>query len=767
VDSSRIGAFFRRRRWTILTGFASVMVSVTALTFLLPKTYESSASFLVEQHQTAPAEVPVLAVLERLGDVASRQTEVELVQSRRVVEPVVEAGALHVSIDGPDGDLRPAELFRWFSAGPDAWPGDYEVQVTADGRTEIRDADTGSTLAAAGPDQPIDFANVSAGAPTNVPAGSKFDLTILPFAEAVEQTRKRLDVTAVHREADLVEVTCSGRTPEGTQWLCDAISDSYLALRAELQQAEATAAADFLADQTRLVGLRLAESEDSLRAYTQRTRAVALDTRAAEGVRQNAAIWAEREQLRAERAALASLIEQIEGDVTRGTRKYRDLAAFPTFLKTQNQIVTELVANLVDLENRRNDLAVRRSDEDVEVRALDERIADGEDQLRAIATGYAQALSAQIASLDEGLQNSGTMLASIPVQQIETARRERQVSLLEDLYGFLQTRLQEAEIAQAVKLPSVRVVDRAALAFESSAPNVPLNLGLGFLLACSFGLMVGLWKEHTDTKLRDRDLVEEQAGIPVLSLLPGLKRPGPVISLRLESVNGNESVALTPAWTEERELALEAFRTLNADLSFVSKGRDDGGLRSVAVTSAGRGEGKTFTACNLAIVRASHGTRALLIDADLRGRGVSRFLEIPGSAIGLTDVMDKTVDLQDAIRRVEVGAGNALYLLPAGAATTRSAELLESERFRLLLQQLRSRFDLVVIDTPPLNVVTDAATVAAQVDGVVLVVRGGRTDRAALQLTLSRLERAGAHTAGIVLNDVELPTQYRTYSHEA
>ncbi len=749
----------------MLGGFTAVMVAVLAFVLFMPKTYESSASFLVEHQQTSRSEVSALAVLDRLGRLATRETEVALVRSRRVVEPVVDRGDLHVTVRTPNGDQRPSEVFTSFVAGSDARAGTYELSRDAGGRTTVVGR-SGDTLATAAPAEHLYFGNVAVLFPVTDSAVT-FRLTIIPFSQAVQEVQEQITVDAVQRDADLIGLTCEARTAEGAQWLCGALAQSYVTLRAELQKAEATAAAEFLADQADLVSQRLAAVEDSMRSYAQRARAVALGARAAEEVRQNTQLWASREQLRAERASLVALITQIEGDEARGSGKYRDLVSFPTFLKNQNQIVTELVANLVELDNRRNDLAVRRSDQDVELAALDQWIADTEGQIKAIAVGYEQALAAQITSLDEALENSGAVLAAIPLQQLETARLERQVSLLEDLYGFLQTRLQEAEIAQAVELPSVRVVDRASLPFEHSRPNEPIAFALGLLLASGFGLVLGLWRESVDTSVRERTAVEEETGIPVLSMIPALKKPGPVISVRVPATNGHKAAVVSPAWTAERQLALEAFRTLSADLRFLGRG---GGkdVRSVAVTSAGREEGKTYTACNLAIARASHGVRTLLIDADLRARGVSRFLRIPLDVPGLTELMTSDTQVSRHVPILEVGsAGNPLCVLPAGAVTSHGAELLESDRFRTLLKKMEDRFDLVVIDTPPLNVVTDSAAIAARVQSVLLVVRAGRTDSTALEFTLERLERAGAHTVGIVLNDVNLPSSYRAYSRES
>ncbi len=770
IDPGRIRAFVRRRFLTILVGFLAVMVTVTVITFLLPRSYESSASFLVEQpRQSARMDVPALDVLERVGQLASRETETALIQSRRVVEPVVDEGNLHVSVKVAGEEKPLSEVFASMDAGADARAGTYEIRRSEDG-LQVVDAETGETLATGRADEPLKFADIAAGPilPASLPGLDRdpLEVTIVPFAQAVNAVQKRISVAAVQRDADLLDLKCKDETPEKAQELCAAVSASYLTLRAELQHAEATSAASFLSGQAKSVQVRLAAAEDSLRGYAEKSQAVALDTRAAEEVRRNAEIWAEREQLVAERASLEALTREIEGDPSRGTERFRDFASFPTFLKNQNQIVTRLVESLVELDTRRNDLAVRRSDADVELKALDSRIADVEEQLRSTAVGYTEALTAQIASLDNTLRNSRAVIAAIPAQQVETARLNRQVSLLNDLYSFLQTRLQEAQLAQAIELPSVRVVDRASLPFRPSSPNRRLNLALGFLLACSTGLMGGLWKEYSDTRIRERKALQQESGIPVLSMVPALKHPGPVIAMKRVGSNGDAGVELVPQWTAERALALEAFRTLSADLGFVGRNLESGdGIHTVAVTSSTRGEGKTFTACNLAITRASHGVRTLLVDGDLKGKGVSRFLELSSDLPGLTDLMTGDGDLGAFMQTFEVSSGRTLFVVPAGAETTRSAELLESERFRAFLRSAQQKFELVVIDTPPLNVVTDAAAVAASTDAVLLVVRGGYTERAALDHTLERLHRIGAQTAGIVMNDVELPSAYRSYTH--
>ena len=525
-DLRQFFSFLGRRRWTILVGFLLLFAAVTAVTFTLPATFVSTASFLLEQEQSS-ADVPAFSMLDLVGRVASRGTEIELIQSRRVLEPVVDELDLHVQFERENAELRPGDLLSSFNAGPDATPGVYAIQQSqeADSILVVASAE-GAQLTSGQPGDIVNFAQSISLEMPSAPADSLryFALHVIPFAKAVEDTHSRIGVDAVGQDADVLRLTCKGPTAREAQTLCALVTDGYLRLRAQLQRAEADAAADFLAEQSELVETRLRAAEDSLRFYAERTRTVALDTRVDEEVRQYATLSAQREQLRAEHAALDVLITEISAEGG-GSDRYRDLASFPTFLAQDNGVVPTLVEELVQTESRRNDLAVRRSERDVEMVALDDRIASIEAQLYNISRGYERALSAQITSLDQAMQNSGASLARIPKYQVEIARLERNVSLLDELFSFLQTRLREAEVAQAVELPSVRVIDRASLPFEPASPKRLRNLGLGFVLASAFGLLLGLVRESVDTRFRERGDVQAAAGMPVLTMLPTLKRP--------------------------------------------------------------------------------------------------------------------------------------------------------------------------------------------------------------------------------------------------
>jgi tyrosine-protein kinase Etk/Wzc len=743
-----------------LTGVV-VFGAVAAYTLRLPETYQSTASFLVERRIPSRS-TPTVDVLERITQANNAETEMELLGSRRVVEPVVDSLDLHVRGSVADEPWPLADLFEELEAGPEAVPGIYSIRARPGMGWVVSNPVTGAVLAEAEGAAWLDFGGIG-GRPR--PGLNEFTVQVLPFSAVVASAQGRIRTQQARRGGDVISMVCAAGSAEAAQELCAAVSNTYLSLRIELQRDEATAAARFLEEQAGEVEGRLRQAEDSLQDYQRRVQAVALEERAAQEVRQHVQLRGQREQLAAERSALAALILQIEEDEG-GPRKYQELASFPTFLRNGNQVVAQLVESLVEWENRRNDLAVTRTEANPELAAVDQRIGEIQLQLRAVALSYEDALSAQIASLDEAIASSGQNLSSIPEEQVQTARLERQVSLLNELYSFLQTRLREAEVARAVDLPSVRVVDRAALPFGPSGPNRKLNFAMGLFLATGAALGVGLLRELTDSRVREREDVEEGVGIPVLAMLPRIPAMTREVSfVRSGGESGTQrSVALASKPSAERDLTLDAFQSLGVELRFAAIQHGLGEVRTLAITSPGRGEGKTFTACNLAVAQAALGRRTLLIDADLRAGGVARAFGLPRDTPGLVEGLRGSDNGGPRVRRLLIDDAAGMGILPAGEPTIHSTELLESDRFRDLVEEFRDEYDLIIIDTPPLGVLADAAAVGTVVDAVLVVVRGGLTEREGLARAVERLRRAKARVAGIVLNDVDPPKYYTVYS---
>jgi capsular exopolysaccharide synthesis family protein len=211
----------------------------------------------------------------------------------------------------------------------------------------------------------------------------------------------------------------------------------------------------------------------------------------------------------------------------------------------------------------------------------------------------------------------------------------------------------------------------------------------------------------------------------------------------------------------------EAYNRLETNVAFATAGK---GTKLIVVTSPLPGDGKTTSAVNFAITLAQRGQRVLLMDADLRRGTVHAVFQQP-RAPGLVEVLQGTVLLRDAIRSIPVGDAMALEVVTAGALPGSPAQLLRSKRMDALLEHLRGVYDVVILDAPPLNLVTDAALLGAASDGVIVVARSGVTTSEALGFTMEQLRNVNATVLGAVLNDIDFERDraydesYRYYAH--
>jgi tyrosine-protein kinase Etk/Wzc len=196
----------------------------------------------------------------------------------------------------------------------------------------------------------------------------------------------------------------------------------------------------------------------------------------------------------------------------------------------------------------------------------------------------------------------------------------------------------------------------------------------------------------------------------------------------------------------------EAYGVLQTNIAF---SRDGAPMKTLVFTSPFSGDGKTTTVVNLGISLAQRGIRVLLIDADAR-RGVLHSVFGGVREPGLSEVLKGTSTFESARRTASVGQTGTLYYLTTGKLFPGDYGLVASDAMRRLLAQVREEYDLVIVDTPPVNIITDAAVLAANADGVVLVARSGVTAGPALSYAVEQLRHVRAEVLGVVLNDIDL-----------
>jgi capsular exopolysaccharide synthesis family protein len=540
----------------------------------------------------------------------------------------------------------------------------------------------------------------------------------------------------------------------------------FLAMRRRGRQGEASSTAAALREQIRTLSQELATSDATLRRFRERGRVVDPKQEGSTQIARLAALRTDRTRLGAERDALAALMAALAARAggERGAElPYRQIGGFPGL--RDNEAVGSYVRALTAVEEQRAALLVRRTPEDPDVVALTDRARTLEQQLRGTAAAYLDGITRQTAAMDAELARTEQQLARLPGQEAEYARLERGPKVLGEMLTLLQTRLKEAEIAEAVQDPTVQLLDAAPLPKRAVRPrpsrDVPLAAFGGLLL----GLAGVLVRERLDRTVRTRDDVQAWARLPVLGVIPrgGSGRGAPPMLVG-GAAGGRRSLpggggrgrrdAIDP-------MLLEAFARLQARVAFAHAGERP---RTVVITSPLSGEGKTSTAGNLARAVAHTGSHTLLIDADLpRGTLHKRFGL--ARAPGMAELLAGAAAFDDVVHRVDVGGGVTLAVIPAGEPVGPERRLLTSERVGEVLALAAARFDSVLVDAPPLNLTADATVLAGAADAVLLVARAGQTPLDALAHAAQHLEGTRATTLGVVVNDVD-PVRDAAYDAE-
>ncbi|MFU8945394.1 polysaccharide biosynthesis tyrosine autokinase [Mycetocola zhadangensis] len=290
----------------------------------------------------------------------------------------------------------------------------------------------------------------------------------------------------------------------------------------------------------------------------------------------------------------------------------------------------------------------------------------------------------------------------------------------------------EGEAASPVKIETIQP---AVTPTAPSSPNVPLNVVVGLILGLAIGLGLAALRNVLDTRIHSSHDIEQVTDAAILG----------GIALDPEAKSRPLVVHADP-----RSPRAESFRSLRTNLQFVNLGT---GPRSFVVTSSIAGEGKSTTTANLAIALAETGASVALIDGDLRLPRVADYMGVEGG-VGLTDVLIGRAELADVLQKW--GRGK-LYVLPSGRVPPNPSELLGSSAMKRVLSSLTEQFDFVLVDAPPLLLVTDAAVISKITGGAIMVAASGRTKKTELTAAVRTLESIGSNLAGIVVT--MLPTK--------
>jgi tyrosine-protein kinase Etk/Wzc len=748
-----------RRHLVLVSAFALVFAGTSAyLALRTPPVYESAATVRLadlRQSLTAGLDNPV-------GDRFSRRdpllSQLEVMRSRTLIGRVVDREGLRLV---PVGGL-PAGIVRDVQVHPDA-PGDTIALTFGARQVEAR---AGGQRASAAYGAPLALGQVTFTVDRR-PAEGEGQLVVVGRSAMINAVLARLR-SRPRPETDLFDLYYAAGDPATARRVLDAVVEEFQRLNAQQAQLRSRKRREFIEEQLRqtdqeLSGAQLALSEfrSARQVYSSREQIAQEQA----GLRD---LEVRREELEADRQTSRMLLAAAERGGT-DTRALRSLVSSPAV--ADNPVIQSLYQQLVVYEAERDTLTTgryRSAEESPSVQRVNQLIAGTQTRIADAVRSQIQSQDARIAALDAIRDRRTSRMTGLPELESQEERLTQQVATVQTATNELRAELQKARIAEAVEIGQVEVVDRASV----PPGPVPAHHGLRILLGLLVGLGVGgaaaVVRESMNSSVSSREELEEMLRVSALAVIPQISPDGSGKGARalrrngkhpqLPRVSGQVDPSVVAASTSHSAGA-EAYRTLRTNLLFSQSVR----LKTMVITSAGPADGKTTTSSNVAATFAQQGMRVVLVDCDLRRPRIHEVFGMDKEP-GLSQLILGYSGMEEVLRPSTV---ENLTIVSSGTPPPNPSELLGSERMREVLAELQTRFDLVVLDTPPVLLAPEASVLAAGSDGVVLVVRAGVTQRAAAQDAAQQLRTVGANLVGSVLNDpdAKLPGYSSYYAY--
>jgi capsular exopolysaccharide synthesis family protein len=693
-----------KRRHVAMAVFAAIFLASAVYSFTATPLYEGRVQLLIE------ADNPnVVSFKEVIDEAQSRQdyyqTQYKLLQSRSLAKQTIDTLKLWTN-----EELSPQAAAPSFSIG-NAVRGSAAWVMSLAGSQTVAE----------------------------VPAAEETAAQM----KAIDAFLTRLSVAPV-RNSRLVDVSFRSQDPVVAAQVANGVAKTYIEQNLEFRFTASRDASEWLSQQLAEQRKQVEAAETALQHYREQNDALSVEDRQNIVVQKLADLNSAVTKAKTDRLLKESMYRQF-AEVEKNPAA---LDTFPAILA--NQFIQQQKSELASLQRQQAQLAEKLGERHPEMLRMRSVVQSSQMKLegeiakvvQGVRTEY-QAALAQERSLAAALDAQKGEALSMNRKAIDYGVLERDVESSKQIYQSLLQRAKETGVSGALKTSNIRVVDPADVSRDPVSPRRALNLLIGLLGGAFCGIGIAFFFEYMDNRIKTPEDLESHLGLPSMGLIPKLQDQRALADPLI-----NNGVPANFA---------EAFRGLRTNVLFSSA---EGETRTVVVTSTGPGEGKTTVACNLAMGMAMAGQRVLIIDADMRRPRVHEVLKLQHEP-GLSNLLVGAAKVNEVVRTTNVPN---FFAMPAGKTPPNPAELLGSKRFAELLTTLRDHFDLVVVDTPPVMAVTDAAVVGYRASGVLFVVAADATSRHAAQTALDQLEHARVRFIGAVLNRVDLEGNAYYYS---
>jgi len=748
----------RKRLWLVIGMAALITMLATIYVARKPDIYESSARVQVdlENNPMYAAGKNTPYIYSPVNDPAYFNTQLQILTSPGLLRRVVKT----LNLEHNEAFLRPQSSSR------STWK--VVSQMLGFGGQKKDDSAK----------QPEALPLASTMTPESLGYDEAEARRLAPFVGALQAGLKvepvRESRAGYYKETRLIDITYQHGDPEIAAKITNWIAETFVRANLEKRNETNSTTSEFLSKRVAELQAQIRSDEEKLVNYAKDNKILSLDAN------QNTVV----ERL----AGLNKNLLEAENDRKLAEAEFNAAKAPGAAAELANAATKEASqteSKLADLKQERAKLLVDATEEAPEVKEINQQISALETYLKETKSRNTNTLLTNLETrFRQAQQREDALRKSFDQQKVETVTQneaainyrilQQQVDTNRGLLDSVLQRSKENDVVITGRPNNISIVDYAIAPTGPVGPARLRSVMLAFVLALGLGVGLALFLEYLDDSIHSTDDVERFLRLPSLAVIPSMS--GGVGARRLLSStsalqksngNGGGNPELLINVNGRSPLA-ESYRQLRTSVLLSTAGRAP---RSLLITSSLPGEGKTTTAVNTAITLAQTGASVVIIDADMRRPRLRSIFNLPEGQ-GLSSILSSEMSDKEILDLIAHDEGTGLHVLTSGPIPPNPAELLGSDQMRKLFSVLGGSFTHVIIDSPPISSFTDGVLIGSMVDGVLLVVHGGRSSRTIVRRSRQLLIDVGAKIFGVVLNNVNVSSQdyyydYQRYYHEA
>ena len=549
-----------------------------------------------------------------------------------------------------------------------------------------------------------------------------YSFTISSMPELINRFRVK-DIEATKNSSILMlSIRCSN-VQQGADYL-NKLSEVFLAKGLERDDRIAVSTIRFIDDQLKGITDSLRYSEDRLQQFRSSRGVTNIDYQAQQ-------TYEQMEDLRDQQAQLIvkSKYYKYLRDYLFKNNEVSDLIA-PSSMDINDPLLNNLIIELTRLYGERTEMSFNTIKDNPYLRSLELKITETKKNLIENIDNIINASDISLREIEGRITGIESAIDKLPASQREFLVIERKFKLNDAIYTYLLTKRSEVQISKASNIPSNEILDQAAADdFEQVSPNSRMNYIIAMLLGLFIPALIIYLHDYFRNKITNRQDVLSLTSLPVIGHIVHNTHKSGLVAHEVPS-----------------SLIAESFRSLRTNFQFIS---NPGDHPVILVTSIIKGEGKSFTSVNLGSVFAQSQKKAVIVDFDLRKSGIGRYINVQTEE-GLSRYLSNLVSLDEII--FKTGIEN-LDFIPSGPIPPNPLELISTEKTALLFEELKRKYDVIVVDSPPLALVSDGLLLLKYANIRLIVVRQNYTPRNLFSSVVHDLEKRGLTSLNIILND--------------